>query len=926
MGKLITTEVAVAYRHCPRKAFLLLNTAGPPPPHEYESLCRTRAEAHRQQYLAEIRRDSPDAVGCDEDRLARGHRCLVGTDLRSGDLSASCDLLLEIEPSASPEGSTYCPQVIAGTYSITDDQRFSLAFAGCVLGLIRGSPPVHGRVITLDGVAHKVVLDDNPELTSVLDEVRGMVDQDTSKAPPVILNRHCPLCPFRSECRSKAEDADDLSLLDRMTPKAIRRYHKKGIFTINQLSYLFRPRRNRKQPKGNPAFNLELQALSIRTGKIYLQSLPELVRQPATIFLDLEGIPDEQFQYLVGLLVCQGETQTTQSFWADTIEDEPRVWANLRSILDANSEAAIVHYGSYESRAIARMGQRYSTDVESYLQRMVNLNEVIFGRVYFPVRSNGLKAIGRFLGATWADPDASGLQSLVWRHRWEESRDAGLQEKLTRYNQEDCLALRSLWDELLRIKESAGSNVRVDFADRPKQFASEVGSQVHERFEAILQSAHADYQKSHIRVRTEATPGDRVTKKRGGQKGHPRYQRILPTRADRIVTVTRKRVCPRDGQRLQPTDKIAERYQVDLRFTKKGCKKVIIKYMGTKAFCPKCKRHLIPPALLRLEGRMFGHGFQAWAVYQRIVLRLPYRVITAVMEDLFGERTSEASVVNFIRNLADYYRPCEEAMLGRMLEGPFIHVDETRLSIEGTDHYAWVFTDGKRVVLKLTKSRETDLVREMLRDYQGVLVSDFYPGYDGVACRQQKCLVHLIRDLNDDLWSEPFNIEFEGFILAVKELLAPIMGTVQEHGLKARRLIKFMPTVDDFYRHHITARAYKFEVTRKYQKRFERYRDSLFTFLTQDGIPWNNNTAERGIRHLAVQRKISGSFFENAVSNYLLLLGIAQTCRFQEKSFLKFLMSGGLDVEAFKAGRRLRISKPLGTPALPERTDGRNRE
>ena len=43
-----------------------------------------------------------------------------------------------------------------------------------------------------------------------------------------------------------------------------------------------------------------------------------------------------------------------------------------------------------------------------------------------------------------------------------------------------------------------------------------------------------------------------------------------------------------------------------------------------------------------------------------------------------------------------------------------------------------------------------------------------------------------------------------------------------------------------------------------YQKRFDRYRDSLFTFLTQDGIPWENNMAERAIRQLAVQRKISG--------------------------------------------------------------------
>src|SRR5205814_803772 len=40
MGTLVTTEVAVAYTHCPRKAFLLLNTAAPPPPHEYEAFCR----------------------------------------------------------------------------------------------------------------------------------------------------------------------------------------------------------------------------------------------------------------------------------------------------------------------------------------------------------------------------------------------------------------------------------------------------------------------------------------------------------------------------------------------------------------------------------------------------------------------------------------------------------------------------------------------------------------------------------------------------------------------------------------------------------------------------------------------------------------------------------------------------------------------
>ena len=79
-----------------------------------------------------------------------------------------------------------------------------------------------------------------------------------------------------------------------------------------------------------------------------------------------------------------------------------------------------------------------------------------------------------------------------------------------------------------------------------------------------------------------------------------------------------------------------------------------------------------------------------------------------------------------------------------------------------------------------------------------------------------------------------------------------------------------------------------------------RYRESLFTFLNEDNIPWNNNMGERAIRHLAVQRKISGTFFESIMLHYLLLLGIMQTCRFQNKSFLQFLLSKEKDVDKFK--------------------------
>ncbi|HXS95170.1 MAG TPA: hypothetical protein VN736_11230 [Candidatus Limnocylindrales bacterium] len=35
------------------------------------------------------------------------------------------------------------------------------------------------------------------------------------------------------------------------------------------------------------------------------------------IYLDLEGVPDEDFVYLIGMIVCDGESQTPYSFWAD---------------------------------------------------------------------------------------------------------------------------------------------------------------------------------------------------------------------------------------------------------------------------------------------------------------------------------------------------------------------------------------------------------------------------------------------------------------------------------------------------------------------------------------------------------------------------------------------------------------------------------
>jgi transposase IS66 family protein/RNase H-like protein len=796
------------------------------------------------------------------------------------------------------------------------------------LGAVRGrfgDAPSHGGENCLEVPSNKPFaphgrsLIRDSRIRRIVEALRGLANDPPSDAPPVVLNKHCPICPFRDTCLQQAEKEDNLSLLDRMTPKLMRKYHDKGIFTIRQLSHIYSPRRSRKKARRPVRHSLELQALAIRTGKVHVAHPPELPRGPVELVVDLEGVPDRDAYYLAGLLVCKDGEAVYQSYWADGADDEAAMWSALVERLEAFPGAPVYHYGNYEKKAFATLAKRHGRGSD-LAGRLVNVASSVYGKVYFPVRSNGLKQLGRFLGAAWTDPQASGLQSLVWRHRWEVGRDERYRQTLLQYNNEDCKAVRMLVDFLAQIRQDAASNPAIDFAHRPKQSATKLGREAHLQFERILREAAEDGRRRSVRVRPGDMEAEGEPKKRGAREGHQTYLRIVPTKASRTVRVPPKRHCPKGhGALILEDDWLAAKILIDLAFTRNGCRKLVTRHEGKIAFCPKCKRYYEPPAIVRMRNQTFGHAFQAWSVYQRVVLRLPYRIIAQVTEHLFGIGLSASSGVNFLRYLAGYYAPTEKANLLAILKSNFIHVDETKLNIEGVDHYVWVFTDGRHVTFRITQTREADIVREVLAGYQGVLVSDFYPGYDGVPCRQQKCLVHLIRDINDDLWKAPFDKELEAFAVEVQALLVPILGAVDRFGLKTWHLRKYNKEVDRFYQRNIIGKGYRSEATETYRKRFERYRDSLFTFLNEDGIPWENNMAERALRQLAVQRKISGSFFKRSAGHYLLLLALSQTCRFQEKSFLKFLLSKETDLDSFQQTKPVRYSYAVDTQkSMPE--------
>jgi hypothetical protein len=90
--------------------------------------------------------------------------------------------------------------------------------------------------------------------------------------------------------------------------------------------------------------------------------------------------------------------------------------------------------------------------------------------------------------------------------------------------------------------------------------------------------------------------------------------------------------------------------------------------------------------------------------------------------------------------------------------------------------------------------------------------------------------------------------------------LKPIIETIDRFGLKARFLRKHKKLVKRFS-NLFFSHNYESEIANKYQKRFRKNFDKLFTFLEYDGVPWNNNNAETGIKSFARLRKSSVGLF-----------------------------------------------------------------
>jgi predicted RecB family nuclease len=299
----------------------------------------------------------------------------------------ACLHAVERVPSAGRgKHAQFIPIRFIFTNKLTKDDRLLVAFDALVLSKALGREIAVGQII--HGEDHATL---KVKTSALAGEVRKRLEKISAllsnpTPPDLVLNRHCAECEFQTRCRQKAIEKDDLSLLAGISEKERKKLHSKGIFTVTQLSYAFRPRRRPKRLRDKrEKYHHSLKALAIREKKIHIVGSPELKIEGTPVYLDVEGLPDRDFYYLIGVRIGNGGSAVQHSLWADSVEDEGRIWRELLGILETVQTPVLVHYGSYETTFLRRMSERHGKPlkgsiVAATIEAAVNLLSVIFAQ------------------------------------------------------------------------------------------------------------------------------------------------------------------------------------------------------------------------------------------------------------------------------------------------------------------------------------------------------------------------------------------------------------------------------------------------------------------------------------------------------------------------------------------------------------------
>ncbi|MCA1666301.1 MAG: IS66 family transposase, partial [Thermomicrobia bacterium] len=289
---------------------------------------------------------------------------------------------------------------------------------------------------------------------------------------------------------------------------------------------------------------------------------------------------------------------------------------------------------------------------------------------------------------------------------------------------------------------------------------------------------------------------------------------------------------------------------------------VVTEHLFVERCCPHCRTRHTPAVDLAGEvvgKQRFGIGLVSLIATLREEARLPVATIQWYLKTFHALCVSGGAIIDVLHQVAAHGARIMATIQEEIRGSPVAHMDETGWREDGVNGYLWTCcTPTARYFAR--GSRGGAMVDALLgEDFAGVLVSDFYVGYQHYPGVKQKCWAHLLRDVHDLRVAHPDDAAVVAWAAGVHDVYARAVAWKQTHaaadtGARQEASDRFTAELRAIYVPCIAAQVPQ----RTLSARMAKHLNELFVFVREPAVPPDNNEAERALRHPVTSRKISG--------------------------------------------------------------------
>jgi hypothetical protein len=243
----------------------------------------------------------------------------------------------------------------------------------------------------------------------------------------------------------------------------------------------------------------------------------------------------------------------------------------------------------------------------------------------------------------------------------------------------------------------------------------------------------------------------------------------------------------------------------------------------------------------------------------------------------FSHTTVQNISTNFILGLTSE----RNQILKELKQENHNHVDETGMRIDGINRYVWGLFSKTRAIFLAGVTRANFNFKKLIRNSKEiVIVVDGYKGYDYYALKQ-RCWSHLLRDFEDFAKnSKEIKVQYSRICK-----LYEYMKILNTKPPDEKEIAKAKWILNDIVTCLNTIKG-----TDKLVTLIKNGGNDWFTALYYEGVPLNNNLAERELRHVVLLRKVIGCIRNWKGKRWIeVVMSVLHTWRVQNKNIFENL-------------------------------------